>query len=110
MKLAKKLSELSGYSKVFYCNSGTEAVEAAIKLAFWKTKNDRVLSLFITHFTAGLWAPYLLKSQAKGTFSLRFAQLIPIMLTVTVVPLNSNILPAGSSVQKSLKTRFSGGN
>jgi len=35
VKLAKKLEELSGYSKVFYCNSGTEAVEAAIKLAFW---------------------------------------------------------------------------
>jgi len=31
--LAKKLAELSGLSKCFFCNSGTEANEAAIKLA-----------------------------------------------------------------------------
>jgi 4-aminobutyrate aminotransferase len=46
VKLAKKLSELSGYSKVFYCNSGTEAVEAAIKLAFWKTKRQGLISFY----------------------------------------------------------------
>jgi 4-aminobutyrate aminotransferase len=44
VKLAKKLKELSGYSKVFYCNSGTEAVEAAIKLAFWKTKRQNLIA------------------------------------------------------------------
>jgi len=31
--LAKKLVELSGLEKTFFCNSGTEAIEAAIKLA-----------------------------------------------------------------------------
>jgi predicted acetylornithine/succinylornithine family transaminase len=31
--LAKKLAEISGMSKVFFTNSGTEAVEAALKLA-----------------------------------------------------------------------------
>jgi predicted acetylornithine/succinylornithine family transaminase len=31
--LAKKLTEISGLDKVFFCNSGTEAVEAAFKLA-----------------------------------------------------------------------------
>lgn len=46
VKLAKKLEELSGYSKVFYCNSGTEAVEAAIKLAFWKTKRQGLISFY----------------------------------------------------------------
>jgi 4-aminobutyrate aminotransferase len=46
VKLAKKLGELSGYSKVFYCNSGTEAVEAAIKLAFWKTKRQNLISFY----------------------------------------------------------------
>ncbi len=33
VKLAKKLAELSGLSKSFFCNSGAEANEAAIKLA-----------------------------------------------------------------------------
>ncbi len=46
LKLSKKLKELSGYSKVFYCNSGTEAVEAAIKLAFWKTKRQGIVSFY----------------------------------------------------------------
>jgi 4-aminobutyrate aminotransferase len=46
LKLAKKLRELSGYSKVFYCNSGTEAVEAAMKLAFWKTKRQGLISFY----------------------------------------------------------------
>lgn len=45
-KLARKLGELSGYSKVFYCNSGTEAVEAAIKLACWKTKRQGLISFY----------------------------------------------------------------
>jgi len=46
VKLANKLKELSGYSKVFYCNSGTEAVEAAIKLASWKTKKQNFISFY----------------------------------------------------------------
>ncbi len=65
LKLAKKLEEVSGYSKVFYSNSGTEAVEAAIKLAFWKTK-DRVLSHFITPFMAGLWVLSPLPAQKSS--------------------------------------------
>ena len=32
-ELAKKLVELSDHSKVFFCNSGTEAVEGALKIA-----------------------------------------------------------------------------
>jgi len=46
LKLAKKLEKLSGYSKVFFCNSGTEAVEAAIKLAFWKTNRQGLISFY----------------------------------------------------------------
>ena len=46
VELATKLKELSGYSKVFYCNSGTEAVEAAIKLASWKTKRQNFISFY----------------------------------------------------------------
>jgi 4-aminobutyrate aminotransferase len=46
VKLAKKLIELSGYSKVFYCNSGTEAVEAAMKLSSWKTGRQNFISFY----------------------------------------------------------------
>lgn len=46
LRLAKKLEKLSGYSKVFFCNSGTEAVEAAIKLAFWKTNRQGLISFY----------------------------------------------------------------
>ncbi len=33
IELARLLSEISGFERVFFCNSGAEAVEAAIKLA-----------------------------------------------------------------------------
>jgi acetylornithine/N-succinyldiaminopimelate aminotransferase len=33
VKLAEKLSELSGMTKAFFCNSGAESIEAALKLA-----------------------------------------------------------------------------
>lgn len=33
IELAAKLTELSGYQRVFFCNSGTEAVEMSLKLA-----------------------------------------------------------------------------
>lgn len=46
LKLAKKLRELSGYSKVFYCNSGAESVEAAMKLALWKTKRQNFIAFY----------------------------------------------------------------
>jgi len=36
-ELAEKLVEITGMSRVFFCNSGTEAVEAAMKLARVKT-------------------------------------------------------------------------
>lgn len=42
-ELAEKLVQLTGMSRVFFCNSGTEAVEAAMKLARAKTgKTDFV--------------------------------------------------------------------
>ena len=50
-ELAEKLLELSGMSKVFFANSGTEAIEAAIKMArkwagkFGNSEKKEVLSL-----------------------------------------------------------------
>ncbi len=49
VKLAKKLAELSPgkfKKRVFFTNSGTEAVEAAFKLARYKTKRERMISFF----------------------------------------------------------------
>jgi acetylornithine/N-succinyldiaminopimelate aminotransferase len=33
LKLAERLCEISGYSRAFFCNSGTEAIEMSLKLA-----------------------------------------------------------------------------
>jgi predicted acetylornithine/succinylornithine family transaminase len=41
-ELAARLAALSGLDRAFFCNSGTEAVEACLKFArrFWHTKGD----------------------------------------------------------------------
>lgn len=41
---AKKLTEASGMDKVFFCNSGTEAVEAAIKFSRLATGRKEIIS------------------------------------------------------------------
>ncbi len=46
VKLAEKLCEMTGYDKVFLSNSGTEAVEAAMKLAFWYTKRSGMIAFY----------------------------------------------------------------
>jgi len=44
VQLAEKLNFLSGLDKAFFCNSGAEAVEAAIKLARKSTKKKEILA------------------------------------------------------------------
>jgi acetylornithine/N-succinyldiaminopimelate aminotransferase len=44
VKLAEKLSKISGLQKSFFCNSGTEANEAAIKLAKKITKKKKFIA------------------------------------------------------------------
>lgn len=44
VELAEKLSKLSGLKKCFFCNSGTEANEAAIKLAKKITKKKKFIA------------------------------------------------------------------
>ncbi|MFA4956906.1 MAG: aminotransferase class III-fold pyridoxal phosphate-dependent enzyme [Candidatus Methanoperedens sp.] len=46
VKLSEKLCEMSGYEKVFLSNSGTEAVEAAMKLAFWYTGKSSMIAFY----------------------------------------------------------------
>ncbi len=46
VKLAEKLCAMTGYDKVFLSNSGAEAVEAAMKLAFWYTKRSNMIAFY----------------------------------------------------------------
>ncbi|MBW1713356.1 MAG: acetyl ornithine aminotransferase family protein [Deltaproteobacteria bacterium] len=49
VRLAAELSRLAsgrGDKKVFFCNSGAEAVEAAFKLARWKTQRELNIAFF----------------------------------------------------------------
>ncbi|HLB69857.1 MAG TPA: aspartate aminotransferase family protein [Candidatus Methanoperedens sp.] len=46
VKLAEKLCAMTGYEKVFLSNSGTEAVEAAMKLAFWYRKGASMIAFY----------------------------------------------------------------
>ena len=58
--LAKKLAHLTpgkGNKKVYFGNSGAEAVEAAFKLARWHTKRELNLA-FYGAFTAGPWGRF----------------------------------------------------
>ncbi len=42
VELAEMLKEITGYRRVFFCNSGTEAIEGALKLARkWGSANNR---------------------------------------------------------------------
>ncbi len=48
-EVATRLSDLSGLPRVFFCNSGTEAVEACLKFArrYWHAQNDSRRSGFV---------------------------------------------------------------
>jgi len=48
-ELATRLSELSGLPRAFFCNSGTEAVEACLKFArrYWHAQQDTKRSGFV---------------------------------------------------------------
>ncbi|MCL7412376.1 MAG: aminotransferase class III-fold pyridoxal phosphate-dependent enzyme [ANME-2 cluster archaeon] len=46
VKLAEKLAQMTHYDRVFFCNSGTESVEAAIKLAMWKTRRQALIGFY----------------------------------------------------------------
>ena len=68
--LAKKLSKLSGLEKCFFCNSGTEANEAAIKLAKKITKKKKFIAFegsFHGRTTGSLAATW--KVNYKGPFT-----------------------------------------
>jgi len=59
--LAKKLSEILGSNlrKTLFCNSGTEAIEGAMRLARKHTKRHEVLALFRSHHGRSMGAATL---------------------------------------------------
>ncbi len=49
IKLAEKLAEIAPFdepAKVFLCNSGTEAVEGAVKVARWYTERNQIIAFY----------------------------------------------------------------
>jgi len=65
VKLCEKLCEMTGYEKVFLSNSGTEAVEAAMKLAFWYTKKNAMVAFYRAFHGRTLGALSLTASKIK---------------------------------------------
>ena len=59
-RLAKKLAEIApgDLQCVFFCNSGAEAAEAAIKLARLKTKRPKMVSTIGSFHGKTLWRPF----------------------------------------------------
>ncbi|MDD5473962.1 MAG: aspartate aminotransferase family protein [Candidatus Methanoperedens sp.] len=65
VKLCEKMCEMTGYEKVFLSNSGAEAVEAAMKLAFWHTKKNSMIAFYRAFHGRTLGALSLTSSKIK---------------------------------------------
>jgi 4-aminobutyrate aminotransferase len=65
VKFAEKLRDMTGYEKVFLSNSGAEAVEAAMKLAFWYTKKNSMIAFYRAFHGRTLGALSLTSSKIK---------------------------------------------
>ncbi|MCZ7399754.1 MAG: aspartate aminotransferase family protein [Candidatus Methanoperedens sp.] len=65
VRLSEKLCEMTGYEKVFLSNSGAEAVEAAMKLAFWYTKRNSMVAFYRAFHGRTLGALSLTGSKIK---------------------------------------------
>jgi 4-aminobutyrate aminotransferase len=78
MELAEKLSELTpgtGTKKVFFTNSGTETVEAALKLARYATKRQHVIAFHGAFHGRTMGALSLTAS--RSSHRARFSPLLP---------------------------------
>ncbi len=65
VKLAEKLCKMTGYEKVFLSNSGAEAVEAAMKIAFWYSKRNSMVAFYRSFHGRTLGALSLTGSKIK---------------------------------------------
>ena len=80
VELAARLTKASGLDRVFFCNSGTEAVESALKFARYATGRSRVI--YCDHAFHGLTTGSL-SVNGSAEFRAGFAPLLP----DTAVPL-----------------------
>ncbi|MBF0528451.1 MAG: acetyl ornithine aminotransferase family protein [Deltaproteobacteria bacterium] len=83
-ELAEKLAAISPGDKnrrIFYCNSGAEAIEAALKLVRYHSKRSRIISFFGSFHGRTMGALSL--SASKAVHERGFAPLVP---GVTHVP------------------------
>ena len=85
-RVAAGLTALSGLSRVFVCNSGTEAIEACLKFArrFWYTAGDRGRTGFVA-------LEHAFHGRTMGSLSVTWdehyrAPFEPLLATVTWVP------------------------
>jgi len=65
VRLAEKLCGMTGYEKVFLSNSGAEAVEAAMKLAFWYTRRNSMVAFYRAFHGRTLGALSLTSSRTR---------------------------------------------
>lgn len=78
VRLAERLAEIAPFednARVFLCNSGTEAVEGAVKLARWYTKRQNVIAFFGSFHGRSMGALSLTASKAIQRD--RFGAMIP---------------------------------
>ncbi len=79
-RLAARLAALSGLERAFFCNSGTEAVEACLKFArrFWYSRGERQRTAFVAleHGFAGRTLGSL-SVTASASYREPFGPLIP---------------------------------
>ena len=87
-ELATRLSTISGLPRAFFCNSGTEAVEACLKFArrYWHTRNE-------TRRTGFVAFEHAFHGRTIGSLSVTWddhyrAPFAPLLADVTFVPAN----------------------
>jgi predicted acetylornithine/succinylornithine family transaminase len=72
--LAQKLTTLSGMDRCFFCNSGTEAIEAAIKLARKNTRKEKIIAMHQAFHGRTMGA---LSATYNDAYKKPFAPLVP---------------------------------
>ena len=78
-KFAGRLLEATGYDRVFFCNSGTEAVEAALKFARARANRQGGVRKEVVAFTGGFHgrSAFALSVTSNPTYREPFLPLVP---------------------------------